>query len=193
MVIYIIRHGETVWNLEKRKQGHKDSPLTWKGIEQAVASASKLQQDCSNLSTFSFYVSPLYRARQCAQIIKEKLDITHRFTVEYNLREHGFGAWEGKTQNYLDQKHPEEIAQRLQDRWNYIIPGGGESYNIIYRRAKYFIDRVTEDEVVLICHEMISKVIRGYLLNMPQEVILDLEHPHDTIYKYDGKEVHTIR
>ena len=44
--IYLLRHGETVWNRAKRLQGHKDTPLTLKGVQQARAMGDKLCQVC---------------------------------------------------------------------------------------------------------------------------------------------------
>lgn len=46
-VLYLIRHGQTKWNLEKRMQGHKDSPLTKVGISQAQKLSYRLMNEKS--------------------------------------------------------------------------------------------------------------------------------------------------
>lgn len=185
MAIYIIRHGQTLWNLESRKQGHKDSPLTIKGISQAHNVCKILEKENIDFNKCELFVSPLFRAKQYAQIITETLGIRDKIQYEDLIKEHGFGGWEGLTQKEVDCNFPGESEIRKKDRWNYIIPGGGESYEIISQRAKCFLKRNQDPDkdIIMICHEMISKVTRGILLNLDQSDILDLGHPQDTIYK----------
>lgn len=66
MEIYFVRHGETVWNTQKRFQGLSDSPLTEKGIEQAKLLSKKLE----NINFDKFYSSPLKRANDTAKLIR---------------------------------------------------------------------------------------------------------------------------
>ena len=56
-MIYIIRHGETVWNLAKRKQGNLDSPLTLKGLEQATLCGQRLPPASEGNSATNSYVA----------------------------------------------------------------------------------------------------------------------------------------
>ena len=56
-MIYIVRHGQTAWNLKKRKQGRKDSPLTLLGIEQARKTAITLQNKIPNICEFKVVIS----------------------------------------------------------------------------------------------------------------------------------------
>ena len=65
ILVYLIRHGETSWNCEKRLQGQSDSPLTEEGIRQAKALAGRL----STISFDAVYSSDLERARQTVHII----------------------------------------------------------------------------------------------------------------------------
>lgn len=187
-MIYIVRHGQTLWNNEERKQGQKDSPLTCKGIRQAKAVAELLRREQVYERRFDFYVSPQYRALQSWQIIREKIGLAD-YAVDYALREHGFGFWEGKTQSEVDAEFPGEAYKRMKDRWNYIIPGGGESYNLIYNRARFFLSEKGTNNIVIISHEMISKVMRGVLLGLTQDEILDLGHPQNVIYKIEGRNI----
>ena len=83
---YIIRHGQTVWNLESRKQGHKDSPLTLKGIEQAHHISSILENQ--KLQDYVLIVSPLGRCKQFSSIICENIILNES---RFNNRHHWAG------------------------------------------------------------------------------------------------------
>ncbi len=87
---YIIRHGETEWNVKKKLQGHADSPLTEKGINQAEVLGRELQK----LRFDAAFSSDSLRAQRTAEIIA----LQHNITVTTNqlLREKHLGKWEGK-------------------------------------------------------------------------------------------------
>jgi hypothetical protein len=71
-VIYLLRHGETAWNTAGRYQGHKDSPLTDRGREQAASFGRTLAKVAGNLfSPLRTYVSPLGRAQETADIVAQ--------------------------------------------------------------------------------------------------------------------------
>ena len=65
MRLYLVRHGETVWNFENRIQGASDVPLNEKGREQAQDLANKLQE----IKFFKIFSSPLVRALETAKIL----------------------------------------------------------------------------------------------------------------------------
>ena len=71
MKIYLIRHGETDWNLEQRLQGAMDIPLNENGIELARETARGLRDVPFDV----IYTSPLRRARQTAEIIRGDREI----------------------------------------------------------------------------------------------------------------------
>ena len=68
--LYLLRHGETAWNLERRLQGSKDSPLTTRGREQAAAMGRALAAElaCEPGPTI-FLRSPLGRTRETASFL----------------------------------------------------------------------------------------------------------------------------
>lgn len=96
MKVYLLRHGETEYNVEKRYQGTRDIPLSERGRK-------KLMQ--ADWTPEVLYVSPLCRARETAGILfPESLQI-----VEEDLREMCFGVFEGR--NYIEmEKDPEYLA-----------------------------------------------------------------------------------
>ncbi|OGG15155.1 hypothetical protein A2773_04670 [Candidatus Gottesmanbacteria bacterium RIFCSPHIGHO2_01_FULL_39_10] len=111
---YIVRHGETVWNLEKRIQGHGDSPLTAKGLKQIQKTAQKLK-DVKFDAAFS---SDLLRAKKTAEIIllERKLAVT---TTEV-LRERRFGKYEGKF--FQEMQHLYEKIDKLDQNERFQTP-----------------------------------------------------------------------
>ena len=86
---YIVRHGQTDWNILGKTQGHGNSDLTPQGIEQA----KELSEDIGKYSIDYIFSSDLGRAMQTAQILGDKLNIEVQKTEA--LREMGFGVWEG--------------------------------------------------------------------------------------------------
>ncbi len=94
--LYIVRHGETVWNVQKLLQGQKDSRLTEKGIEQAQDLAKKFK----TMSFDAIFSSDLLRAKRTAEI----LAVEHNLAIQTNklLRERHFGRLEGTKISDLD-------------------------------------------------------------------------------------------
>ena len=92
--LYILRHGETLWNQQGRFQGQKDSPLTDKGRRQALAQGEVLRS-VKSLPHIVF-VSPLGRTLTTA-ILAAPFIKTH--VKDPRLLEINFGAWEGATRD----------------------------------------------------------------------------------------------
>jgi len=55
--LYLLRHGETIWNRTKRLQGHKDTPLTLRGVQQAEAMGKALAQELNGVAPAVFFIS----------------------------------------------------------------------------------------------------------------------------------------
>src|SRR5437660_4539262 len=90
--IYIARHGQTQWNVEKRMQGRQDSPLTEQGIRQATW----LRDTLKHVDFDAMYTSPSPRARRTAEILRHQRE--RELTLHGDLQEIHMGSWEGKTQ-----------------------------------------------------------------------------------------------
>lgn len=91
MKLYLVRHGETDWNVEYRAQGYTDIPLNPNGIAQA----EKLRDDIKNrgLRFDAVYSSPLQRTLKTAQIIT---DGQYDLILDDRLKERNLGELEGK-------------------------------------------------------------------------------------------------
>jgi len=107
MRVFIVRHGETNWNLEGRIQGISDVPLNATGLEQAQKIANRLR-----LQHFdAIFTSPLKRAKQTAELIAQFHSGTP-FYSEPNLREVSFGTAEGLTWKEIAMKYPYECRPK---------------------------------------------------------------------------------
>lgn len=103
---YIMRHGQTEWNVQARMQGHLDSPLTENGINQAKT----LSQELAEVEFAHAFSSDLFRAKRTAEIIAADRDLAVK--TSQLLRETGFGPFEGKTVKYFLDELKESLAIR---------------------------------------------------------------------------------
>jgi len=116
--VIIVRHGQTVWNLAGKRQGHLDSPLTEMGIAQAKALAERLAQENFRI----LYSSDLGRAVQTAQIIASVT--AHEIITDARLRERHLGIFQGLSGDEIRERYPEEYHQHRTIGPDYVIPGG---------------------------------------------------------------------
>jgi broad specificity phosphatase PhoE len=120
--LFLVRHGQTEWNLVPRIQGRCDSPLTRLGIAQAKAAGRLLRSALSGRKA-ALFASPLGRARRTAEIIAEELGVAcERITLEPRLREVSWGAWDGRSRDELESMEPGNW-RRLQRDWSFAPEG----------------------------------------------------------------------
>ena len=133
--LYMMRHGETVWNTERRYQGMTDIELSQTGIKQAECAAKRFE----NIEIDKIYCSPLKRAMATAKPIAKakKLDII----PEENFREIHFGEWEGMTVPELKAKYGDTYMNFIKNPHLYDFPGEGNISNVI-NRLKPSLDRI---------------------------------------------------
>ena len=135
--LFIIRHGETVWNLEGRKHGQLDSPLTALGIRQAEALAERLSEE----SFAALYSSDLGRAVETAEYIGVRSN--HEIIFDPRLRERNFGIFQGLTDDEVTEKYPLEERSHRADKINYRIPNG-ESLKQYSARVIDCLEKITD-------------------------------------------------
>jgi broad specificity phosphatase PhoE len=133
--LYLIRHGETDWNRDRRIQGQSDTPLNDLGREQARLLGQRLADVPFDLA----YSSDLSRAIETAELILESRPMP--VTTDVGLRERAFGEWEGGS--------AEEIARAYPERWaawrsgaRDVSPPGGETQVELERRVTLALDDI---------------------------------------------------
>ena len=104
-MIYLVLHGETEWNRQRRFQGRLDSPLTPYGLEQARRVGSTLGRLIKDPAMCRLMSSPLGRARQTAEIICAALGVSSvQLALDPRLMEIDLGSWAGLTRAEVEAK-----------------------------------------------------------------------------------------
>jgi probable phosphoglycerate mutase len=193
-VIYLVRHGETTWNIEGRQQGQLDSPLTVLGVAQARAIGRVLRQALPDACAVRVEASPLGRARTTAALMCAELGIDpDGIVVAPLLAEHHLGRWQGLTFAEIDARYPGARARREADKWRYVVEGG-ESYALAATRAQTWLAACTAPVTIAVTHEMMSRVIRGSYAGLAPEETVGLSHAHGRIYRlHDGRVAEVAR
>lgn len=161
--LYLVRHGQTSWNLEGRTQGNKDSNLTPLGLEQAEL----LGQRLSKVQLDAIYCSPLKRAYSTAQVIANMQNLD--CILDNRLMEMSFGEWEGLTHAEIEQNYPENFKSWRKEPHIAKIPKG-ETIEIAQKRMVEFVnDRIIESNnntFLIVSHGTTIRLLLLHLLSM---------------------------
>ncbi|MFZ5642295.1 MAG: alpha-ribazole phosphatase [Bacillota bacterium] len=161
--LYLIRHGETVWNSEMKLQGHADIPLSERGIEQARALAGRL----ASRPMSAIYCSDLGRAVETAREIAASRGI--EVIPDRALRELNFGEWEGLTFKQIKDKYGDMAMKWWSAPLSMRIPGG-ECLNDLVARVipavRAIVERHAGEHVAVVCHGGPVRCLVGTVLKM---------------------------
>lgn len=155
-MIYLLRHGQTDWNLFKRANGYTDTYLNKTGIEQA-----KLQAE--NLRDINFdvcFCSTLTRARQFCEIIYKGSILFDDRLVEINC-----GEFEGM----------EETTEMMKSLWQAIQSGdrGTENFRMFMKRNFDLCDLIMQEykgkNVLIVTHALNARIINYYFSGKPKD------------------------
>ena len=162
--VILIRHGETEWNLSGRWQGHADSPLSTRGIEQAEALGQRMLKETLDC----FYSSDLERARHTSRLVGGPSEWNPEFME--SLRERDLGVLEGLTTEEMKVKYPQEYKSFRNDGPEYQVPGG-ESFKQFYDRCSGALEEVASrnpgKKIGVVTHGGFLGAIFRYVLNIP--------------------------
>ncbi|HCE2190191.1 TPA: histidine phosphatase family protein [Vibrio parahaemolyticus] len=177
--IFVLRHGETEFNADKKLQGHCNSSLTSKGSDQARRVGTTLKQYVEN-RPFRVYSSTLGRALQTSQIVCEELNYSYEnLNKEPRLKEFSLGEWEQRTIPSLEQEIPNLLAQ---NDW-YLQAPNCETYESVWERLSSWLSDVAHDEdIVVVSHGLTGIVLRGLLLGMDYTQVWQQDLPQDAFF-----------
>ncbi len=187
MLIYVIRHGQTDWNAERRLQGQKDIPINAIGRGQAknngIALAAILATEEAN---FDFVASPLGRTRETMEIMRAAMGLPPEdYRTDQRLVEVSFGDWEGYTLKQLKASQAERVAERNTNKWDFIPPGeDAESYEIMSWRTGAWLNSV-DRPTVCVTHGGVIRSLFKMISNLPKDVASEGEIPQDRILKIE--------
>lgn len=162
MEIYIVRHGETKWNKEKRLQGSTDILLSEAGRDLAIKTGEALMDTRID----RIFSSPLKRAHETAELIRNGRDI--EINTDDRIRELNFGSFEGKSYAELIDNDT-AFKYFFNEPHLYEPTDDGESLNHLIERAGDFMQNVIEplenscQRVMIVAHGAINKGIMSYV------------------------------
>ena len=183
--IFLLRHGETVWNRERRMQGWRDSPLTLKGIAQAGAMGRTLKGLIGKGEGFRFLSSPLGRAWATAVIVAETLG-REPSAIERDdaLREMTWGDWDGLTAAEIQARDPERWQARIDDRFTVAPPGGGETQTAVVERAAGWLQGLPHGSRLIVAgHGAFGRALRTAFEGAHPARMLELDEPQDAFFR----------
>lgn len=158
--IYVVRHGETVWNRSKLLQGRTNIPLSDEGIRQAYELAALFQKIPLNF----IGVSPLLRTKQTGSIVGRALNIPMEVFDELKARE--YGPWEGKRIEVIKKENQELFEQLVHLSLDEVYAtspiSSVESYETVSNRALRLLRRIQGENALLITHTgVVSAILMG--------------------------------
>lgn len=189
----LIRHAETIWNREKRIQGHQDAPLTRTGEHQARIWGLQLKQ----YKWDRILSSDSGRAIKTAERINETLQVP--FDLDPKLREQDWGLWSGKTEIELKREAPEDLAKAISMGWEFCPPGGEDRLQVWWRSVdalKAGAANWPGKSILVVTHEGVIKCLVYRLHSrkfLPGETQLILPyHLHRFVFDSAGLQVGQI-
>ncbi|ACO46357.1 histidine phosphatase family protein [Deinococcus deserti] len=160
---WVVRHGESTWNMDGRYQGQTDVPLSHVGVLQAASLAERL----TGLHFDAVYTSDLIRASQTADAVAERLAGAPVVQPDYALREINVGELAGLVIADIRARYPEYLEALAQDSWTTRRPGG-ESMEDLFERCGAAFHRLRErhpgQRVLVFTHGGVVRVAVGLAL-----------------------------
>ena len=164
--LFIVRHGETVWNRQGRIQGHTDVGLSDRGLEQARLLGRRLEP----VTFDAAYASDLSRASETVSLVLNGREVPIFPTPR--LREYHKGAFEGMTEPELRASFPDEYPGYIAKDLDY-SPEGGESTRQVSTRMTEVMNEIKEshlgDTVLVVGHGGSLRAAMMVLLGMPMD------------------------
>jgi broad specificity phosphatase PhoE len=188
-MIYLLRHGETAWNTAGRYQGHKDSPLTRRGREQAASLGRMLAGVSQNLAIpLKTYVSPLGRAQETAEIIARYVLMDR--VEEPRLKEVSIGSWDGMSHYEVSMEYSDALSGTDAFDWFFRSPDG-ESFEAVKARVSAWLHEAAVPSVA-ISHGLTGRIVRGVYLGLSDRTMLELPVPQDGLYVLSDNDVRLL-
>lgn len=176
--VILVRHGQTMWNVAMKYQGHTDIALTEKGLEQAGLVAHRLKEE--DISTV--YASDLSRAYITAEKIAGQFGLPVIAVPE--LREISFGDWEGLTYTNINSGWPEVMAKLFAHPDSVQIPGG-ESFRVLKARAGTAIKRIVRNHpgetVAVVSHGGTIRTLLCDALNINLDYVWNIKQDNTAV------------
>ncbi len=164
--IYLVRHGETDWNLSGKAQGQSDIPLNSTGESQALS----ISEYFSDINIESIYSSSVQRALKTASIIA--LNHDHDPIINDKFLEIDFGALDGTPLNEMRSRFPEFFDKWSSDPTTAIFPESKETLQLLQSRTWEGVGELVKrhketDNILIVSHAFAIYSILCRALDMP--------------------------
>jgi len=162
VLLYCVRHGESLYNAEGRVQGQSDVALSEFGRRQSEAVAATLAEKPLD----AIYSSPLRRAIETAEVVARRTGLPVR--TDPRLKEVNAGVFQDRLRADLERKFPGELARWTSEDLDYVIPGGESRRQLIARgrAALQAIARTDYRHVAVIAHGRLLTVSLKHLVGL---------------------------
>jgi alpha-ribazole phosphatase len=184
MKLFLIRHGQTDWNLKGKIQGSCDIELNHTGIKQAKELSNKILEEGNKFS--KIYSSLQRRAVKTAEILSQATNLDYR-SIE-GLEEMNLGKWEGLSWTEVKEKYPVEYEQWYINR-RYTKPPRGESYQDLLERVLAVIHKIINEnceDVVIVTHSAVIMSIQCYITNTPFDEMMKFKTDNTSVTELDS-------
>ena len=185
--VYLFRHGETANSKEVCFNGHFDIGLSENGENQFRDWAQVLKDEPFK----AIYSSDLARTQTSAQLLAEPHQLA---PVSYpELRELCFGDWEGLSVAEVEKRFPNQLEERMKNIEEFQVDGG-ETFRQLQERVvprfEEIIARHSNEQIALVCHGGVNRVILSHLLAVPIKRIFRMKQDYAAlnIIQYYGDE-----
>ena len=180
--LYLVRHGQTLWNVEGRMQGRLDSGLTQVGTEQAHAHGRLLKRLGGVDRMIS---SPAGRTRETARILNAYVEAP--LVYDDALQERDIGEWSGMTVAEIEERYPQAWRVRMKEPYRFRPPGGENLEDMAVRCEELLGDLLgfEGESIVVVTHQVMSRVIAGRLLGLSETEVVSVLHPNELLYRFE--------
>ncbi|KAL6935667.1 related to Fructose-2,6-bisphosphatase [Hanseniaspora guilliermondii] len=178
-VIWLSRHGESVYNVEKKIGG--DSRLSERGLLYAKKLPQLLkEQGFDENNQMSAWTSTLVRTNETAQYLPFEKILPWRALNELDA-----GLCDGMTYEEIEEKYPEDFKERDDDKFEYRYKGGESYKDVVLRVEPVMMELERQSNVLIITHQAVLRCIYAYFMNIPQDQSPWVAIPLHTLIKLE--------
>lgn len=189
-ILVLVRHGQSLWNLENRFTGWKDVDITEKGEEEAHLAGKLLKNQPFDRA----FTSTLKRAQRTLSIILKDSDQQHLpVMISTALNERSYGKLEGLNKAETAAKYGEEQVHLWRRSYDVRPPGGESLQDTAQRVINYFQEQIVPllkegKNVLIVAHGNSLRALVMHLQGYDPEKIATIEIPTGAPLKYELNE-----
>jgi len=170
-----------------RYQGQRDIPLNDTGRGQAVHNGKTLQSILGKADGYAFLSSPLSRARETMEIVRQQMDLEPKsYQTDERLIEVSYGIFEGITQAEMKAANRELYYERKNNMWTF-RPENGESHaDILGRIDEWHSSLEPDGKYVVTAHGAVGRVVRHLLAGLTPNEVKKFAFPQDKVFLFEN-------